>query len=92
MRKSANGISLHAYNDFMYRQPRVIVAGSANADLTMITDEFPRPGETIFGCGFRLERASFHAGLCTTAGAQSSFAPLDRFRAAPAESRAGAGG
>src|SRR5689334_12802475 len=34
--------------------PRVVVVGSANIDLTTITDDFPRPGETIFGREFHL--------------------------------------
>jgi ribokinase len=38
----------------MERQPHVAVVGSANIDLTTFTDEFPRPGETIFGKGFHL--------------------------------------
>ncbi len=38
----------------MTRQPHVVVIGSANIDLTTFTDEFPRPGETIFGRGFQL--------------------------------------
>ncbi len=33
----------------MSRIPRVAVVGSANADLTIFTDDFPRPGQTIFG-------------------------------------------
>jgi ribokinase len=38
----------------MPRQPRVVVVGSANIDLTTFTGEFPRPGETIFGRAFKL--------------------------------------
>jgi ribokinase len=34
--------------------PRIVVIGSANIDLTTFTDEFPRPGETIFGRDFSL--------------------------------------
>src|ERR1041385_4033576 len=34
--------------------PKIVVVGSANIDLTTITDAFPRPGETIFGLGFHL--------------------------------------
>src|ERR1700676_550474 len=34
--------------------PRIVVIGSANIDLTTFTDEFPRPGETIFGREFHL--------------------------------------
>jgi ribokinase len=36
------------------RNPRVVVVGSANVDLTTFTDRFPRPGETIFGQSFDL--------------------------------------
>lgn len=36
------------------RPPRVLVVGSANIDLTTFTDDFPRPGETIFGREFNL--------------------------------------
>lgn len=32
----------------------VVVVGSANIDLTTFTDDFPRPGETIFGREFNL--------------------------------------
>src|SRR3954453_12303756 len=34
--------------------PHIVVVGSANIDLTTITDAFPRPGETIFGREFHL--------------------------------------
>jgi ribokinase len=36
------------------KQPRIVVIGSANIDLVTYTDQFPRPGETIFGREFRL--------------------------------------
>lgn len=36
------------------KQPRIAVVGSANIDLTTFTDQFPRPGETIFGRDFHL--------------------------------------
>jgi ribokinase len=35
-------------------KPRIVVVGSANVDLTTFTDQFPRPGETIFGREFHL--------------------------------------
>jgi ribokinase len=38
----------------MNRQPHIVVVGSANIDLTTFTDDFPRPGETIFGKEFHL--------------------------------------
>jgi len=34
--------------------PRITVVGSANVDLITFTDQFPRPGETIFGNHFDL--------------------------------------
>jgi ribokinase len=36
------------------RRARIAVVGSANVDLTSFTDQFPRPGETIFGDHFDL--------------------------------------
>jgi len=33
---------------------RIVVVGSANVDLVTYTDQFPRPGETIFGREFSL--------------------------------------
>jgi ribokinase len=38
----------------MARRPRIAVVGSANIDLTTFADQFPKPGETIFGKGFHL--------------------------------------
>jgi len=38
----------------MQHQPRIVVIGSANIDLVTYTDQFPRPGETIFGREFSL--------------------------------------
>jgi ribokinase len=38
----------------MTKQPRVVVIGSCNVDLTTFTDRLPRPGETIFGDRFDL--------------------------------------
>ncbi len=38
----------------MKTPPRIAVAGSANIDLVTYTDNFPRPGETIFGREFSL--------------------------------------
>jgi ribokinase len=34
--------------------PKIVVVGSANIDLVTYTDQFPRPGETIFGKEFSL--------------------------------------
>ena len=38
----------------MKPQPRIAVIGSVNIDLVTYTDQFPRPGETIFGREFSL--------------------------------------
>ena len=38
----------------MAQPPYIAVVGSANVDLTVFTDGFPRPGETIFGKKFDL--------------------------------------
>src|SRR5215467_10418022 len=38
----------------MPKHPRIAVVGSANVDLTTFTDQFPRPGETIFAPEFHL--------------------------------------
>jgi len=38
----------------MPKRPRIAVVGSANIDLVTYTDQFPRPGETIFGKKFDL--------------------------------------
>jgi ribokinase len=38
----------------MANRPRIAVIGSANIDLTTFTDQFPKPGETIFGQKFDL--------------------------------------
>src|SRR3954466_7665691 len=38
----------------MNRPPHIVVVGSSNIDLTTLTDQFPRPGETIFGREFHL--------------------------------------
>lgn len=38
----------------MPKRPRIAVVGSANIDLVTYTDQFPKPGETIFGKKFDL--------------------------------------
>lgn len=38
----------------MTRRPRIAVVGSANIDLTTFAQQFPKPGETIFGEKFDL--------------------------------------
>jgi ribokinase len=38
----------------MAKRPRIAVVGSANIDLTTFTNQFPKPGETVFGQKFDL--------------------------------------
>jgi ribokinase len=38
----------------MAKRPRIAVVGSANVDMTTFTDQFPKPGETIFAQKFDL--------------------------------------
>ena len=38
----------------MTKRPRIAVVGSCNVDLTSFIDDFPRPGETLFGKHFDL--------------------------------------
>src|SRR5271165_2344964 len=38
----------------MEKRPRIAVVGSANVDLTTFSEQFPKPGETIFGQKFDL--------------------------------------
>ena len=38
----------------MAKRSRIVVVGSANIDLTTFTNQFPKPGETIFGQKFDL--------------------------------------
>ncbi len=38
----------------MAKRPRIAVVGSANIDLTTFTNQFPKPGETMFGQKFDL--------------------------------------
>src|SRR5713226_1846879 len=42
------------YEKNMAKRPRIAVVGSANVDLTTFSDQFPKPGETIFGQKFDL--------------------------------------
>jgi ribokinase len=44
---------LHS-ESIMAKRPRIAVIGSANIDLTTFADEFPKPGQTIFGQKFDL--------------------------------------
>jgi ribokinase len=43
-----------ATEKIMAKRPRIAVVGSANVDLTTFSDQFPKPGETIFGQKFDL--------------------------------------
>ncbi len=43
-----------ANEKIMAKRPRIAVVGSANVDLTTFSDQFPKPGETIFGQKFDL--------------------------------------
>jgi len=51
-------------------RPRIAVIGRANVDLTIFTDRFPKPGETIFGqkfylgCGGKGANQAVAARLC----------------------------
>ena len=55
MREGQVKYAVPDYNETsMKRQPRIVVIGSANIDLVTYTDQFPRPGETIFGHEFSL--------------------------------------
>src|SRR6201984_2267342 len=38
----------------MPKRPHIVVVGSANIDLVTFTNQFPKPGETIFGQKFDL--------------------------------------
>jgi len=51
----------------MDSHPHIVVVGSANVDLTTFTDEFPRPGETIFGRKFHLGFGGKGANQAVTA-------------------------
>src|SRR4029077_13082222 len=58
-RRSSDLAVIVSWRDFyrgksMPRLPRIAVIGSANTDLTTLSDTFPRPGETIFGKSFDL--------------------------------------
>jgi len=51
---SAGSVNCPVFGGIMAKQPRISVVGSANVDMTIFTDAFPRPGETIFGKRFEL--------------------------------------
>src|SRR5260370_6403288 len=48
------GVSQGSLKKPMARRPRIAVVGSANVDMTTFADQFPKPGETIFGQHFDL--------------------------------------
>src|ERR1019366_1985938 len=68
----------------MKLQPRIAVIGSVNIDLVTYTDEFPRPGETIFGREFSLgfggkgANQAVAARLCSAEGAMVARVGDDR--------------
>lgn len=49
------------------KRARIVVVGSANVDLTTFTDEFPKPGETLFGKSFDLGFGGKGANQATAA-------------------------
>src|SRR5208337_2575849 len=50
----ARCLSGRLQQESMAKRPRIAVVGSANVDLTTFSDQFPKPGETIFGRKFHL--------------------------------------
>ena len=66
----------------MKHQPRIVVIGSANIDLVTYTDQFPRPGETIFGREFSLGFGGKGANQAVAA-ARSSIPRMDASSTAP---------
>src|SRR5271167_992082 len=50
----ARCLSGRLQQESMAKRPRIAVVGSANVDLTTFSDQFPKPGETIFGREFHL--------------------------------------
>src|SRR5208283_3708825 len=50
----ARCLSGRLQQESMAKRPRIAVVGSANVDLTTFCDQFPKPGETIFGQKFHL--------------------------------------
>lgn len=54
----------------------IVVIGSSNTDMVMQVREFPRPGETIMGCGFMQNqggKGANQAVACARLGADTSF-------------------
>lgn len=54
----------------------IVVIGSSNTDMVMQVREFPRPGETIMGCGFLQNqggKGANQAVACARLGADTSF-------------------
>ncbi len=79
------------------RQARIAVIGSANIDLVTYTDQFPRPGETIFGREFSLgfggkgANQAFAARLCGAEVAMVARVGDDLFGPATIENFSAAG-
>src|SRR5215472_5326528 len=59
----------------MAKRPRIAVVGSANIDLTTFTNQFPKPGETIFGQKFDLGFGGKGANQAVRARRQRSVRP-----------------
>lgn len=54
----------------------IVVIGSSNTDMVMQVGEFPRPGETIMGCGFLQNqggKGANQAVACARLGAETCF-------------------
>src|SRR5260370_34593402 len=81
----------------MTKQPFIAVVGSANVDLTIFNDVFPRPGETIFGkkfdLGFGGKRANqaVAAPLCAADGGRGGRVGTEPFGPATIENFQGSG-
>jgi len=60
----------------MDKESMIVVVGSSNTDMVMQVREFPRPGETIMGCGFLQNqggKGANQAVACARLGADTSF-------------------
>ena len=60
----------------MDKESMIVVIGSSNTDMVMQVREFPRPGETVMGCGFLQNqggKGANQAVACARLGAETSF-------------------
>ncbi|MFW9928393.1 MAG: PfkB family carbohydrate kinase [Candidatus Thorarchaeota archaeon] len=58
------------------RKKSVLVIGSANMDLVVFTESFPKPGETVFGKNFNMfpgGKGANQAVCCSRLGTQTYF-------------------